>query len=280
MSEFFSNLILNIGITDVIDICLLTYVFYKVIGLIRQTRAQQLLKGLLILLVFFVLSDFFNLYAINWILTETMTVGIISFIVLFQPEIRRVLEVVGRGNIVKPRFMTIDNDNARHLISEFISALEYFSESETGALIVLEKQTQLTDIMETGTVINAKVSDELMKNIFYEGAPLHDGAIIVRNDRIYAAGCVLPLSNNKFLNKELGTRHRAAIGITEVSDAISLIVSEETGMISIAEEGKIMRNININDLEKRLNELYIHVSEESSIKKIIKSKMARKENVK
>ncbi len=280
MSEFINNLILNIGITDVIDICLLAFIFYKVIGLIRQTRAQQLVKGILIVFVFFVLSDLFNLYAINWILTETMTVGIISFIVLFQPEIRRVLEVVGRGNLVKPRFMTIDSEKANHLIAEFIAAIEFFASKKTGALIVIERQTQLTDIMETGVVINGKISDEFIKNIFYEGAPLHDGAIIVRNDRIYAAGCVLPLSNNKFLNKELGTRHRAAIGITEVSDALSLIVSEETGMISIAEEGKISRNITLKDLEKRLHDLYVILPEDNNIKNIIKSKIARKENVK
>ena len=214
----------------------------------------------------FFLSDVLNLYALNWILRQTMTLGVIALVVVFQPELRRGLEYVGRSKIVKAPFGQLDKEKAKNITDEFVKAVESFSSTRTGALIILERETSLTDIAETGTVIEADISAQLLGNIFYEGAPLHDGAVIIRGDQIFAAGCVLPLTENKDLNKSLGTRHRAGIGITENSDAIAMIVSEETGIISMAIDGKLTRFLDTKTVEKTLLNLYITDSDDNSFK--------------
>ncbi len=170
------------------------------------------------------------------------------------------MEYVGRSKLVKAPFGQFDKDKAKNITAHFIKAVDDFSANKVGALIILERETSLTDIAETGTILNAEISTELLGNIFYEGAPLHDGAVIVRGDKIYAAGCVLPLTQNKNLSKELGTRHRAGIGITENSDAITLIVSEETGIISIAVDGKLSRFLDIKTVEKTLLNLFLNAT--------------------
>jgi diadenylate cyclase len=257
MSEIFDNIISGVGITDVIDVAIVAFVIYKVLGFIRETRALQLVKGLLVLVLITVLSDKFNLYTLNWILRNTISLGVIALVIVFQPELRRALEYVGRSKFITPQFAQIDKERVKVITTAIIKAVDFFSSDKVGALIIMERETVLNDIAETGTRIDAEISTELLGNIFYEGAPLHDGATIVRGDRIYAAGCVLPLTQSKTLSKDLGTRHRAGIGITENSDAIAIIVSEETGIISIAVDGKLSRFLDIKTVEKTLLNIYL-----------------------
>ena len=210
-----------------------------------------------------------------------MTLGVIALVVVFQPELRRGLEYVGRSKIVKAPFGQLDKEKAKTVIDEFAKAVDSFSSTKTGALIILERETALSDIAETGTEVNADITSELLGNIFYEGAPLHDGAVLIRGDKIFAAGCVLPLTGNKNLNKSLGTRHRAGIGITENSDAIAIIVSEETGIISMAVDGKLTRFLDTKTVEKTLLNLYLSNNEDDSFKfSKIFDKLGRKKDAK
>ncbi|MDD6882069.1 MAG: diadenylate cyclase CdaA [Firmicutes bacterium] len=251
MENFFNNIMSSIGITDVLDILIVAFLVYTVLRFIRETRAEQLAKGLLVLVIGTAIADLTHLYTVHWILSNVMTVGMIAVVVLFQPELRRALEKLGRAKLV--RFVgDMDKDEAKNMVVEIAKAIESMSQSKTGALMVIERETTLNDIIETGTVIDAAISAEMIGNIFYEGAPLHDGAMILRGDRLYAAGCVLPLTQNKKLSKELGTRHRAGIGVTETSDALVIIVSEETGVVSLAENGQLTRFIDIKRIEKIL----------------------------
>ncbi|MDD7511275.1 MAG: diadenylate cyclase CdaA [Peptostreptococcaceae bacterium] len=263
MESFLDNITSNIGITDALDILIVSFVIYKILGFIQESRAQQLVKGLLVLVVAFFASDWLHLYTLHWILKGTVTLGVIALVVVFQPELRRGLEYVGQSKIVKP-FSQIDSDEAKQIIDHIITAVLYFSQTNTGALLVFERETPLKDFSDTGTIINAYISAQMLGNIFYEGAPLHDGAVILRSGRIFAAGCVLPLTGNKDLDPELGTRHRAGIGITENSDALTIIVSEETGTISLADHGKLTRNLKRTDLEEILFSLYIGGQESDS----------------
>ena len=257
MKEFFTTLLSGIGITDVLDILVVAFIIYKILGFIRETRAQQLVKGLLAVAVAFAVSELMHLYVLNWIIRAVITWGVIALIVLFQPELRRALEHMGRRTFMPGGFQKLDKTGAKHVIDEMVRAVEYFSETMTGALIVIEREVSLGDIIETGTVLNSEISAEALENIFYKGAPLHDGAVIIRGDKIYAAGCVLPLTTRFDLNKELGTRHRAGIGITENSDAVILIVSEENGVISVAQGGKLQRFLDGKEVEKLLLNIYL-----------------------
>ncbi len=279
MSEIFNNIISGVGITDVIDVVIVAFVIYKVLGFIRETRALQLVKGLLILVLATVLSDKFNLYTLNWILRNTMTLGVIALVIVFQPELRRALEYVGRSKFITPQFAQMDKEKVKVITASIIKAVDYFSSNKVGALIIMERETILNDIAETGTRINAEISTELLGNIFYEGAPLHDGAAIVRGDRVYAAGCVLPLTQSKSLSKELGTRHRAGIGITENSDAIAIIVSEESGIISIAVDGKLSRFLDIKTVEKTLLNTYLSQIHVEKVKVPFLDKIRRRKDV-
>ena len=257
MKEFFANITSDIGIADVLDVLIVAFIIYLVLGFIKETRAQQLVRGLLVLAALFLISDFFELNALNWILKGATTFGLIAVIIIFQPELRRGLEYMGRGSILAGRLARLDKNKAKDVIDAIVEAVDNFSATQTGALIVIEDQVSLGDIVESGTVLNAEVSAELLGHIFYKGSPLHDGATIIRNDKVYAAGCVLPLTGRLDINKELGTRHRAAIGITENSDAVTLIVSEENGVISVARGGKLTRFLDAKELEKTLLNLYL-----------------------
>lgn len=273
MKDIFSNIMSGFGPSSVLDILVVAFLIYKVLGFIRDSRAQQLVKGLVLLVVAFLLSDLLHLYVLNWILRGTMTVGLIAVIILFQPELRRGLERMGRGGIFG-RSGQLDKSKAKKVTDEFVEAIDAFSATKTGALIVIEREVPLGDIAETGTIVDAELTAEMLGNIFYKGAPLHDGAVIIRDDRIYAAGCVLPLTTSLELSKDLGTRHRAAIGITENSDAVVLIVSEENGVISVARGGRLKRFLDSKELEKVLLNLYItgDVDEDSiggKIKKVL-----------
>ncbi|MBR5488442.1 MAG: diadenylate cyclase CdaA [Firmicutes bacterium] len=259
MQEFFYNILTGIGIMDIIDIAIVAYLIYRILMFIRSTRAEQLLKGLIVLVVITLASGLLNLHTLNWILRGIMTLGAVALVVVFQQELRRGLEYLGRTKFLKGSGM--DKDKAKHITHEFIRAIETFSKDRTGALIVLERDTALSEMTESGTIINAEISAELLGNLFYEGSPLHDGAIIIRRDKVYAAGCVLPLTQNTDIGKELGTRHRAGIGITEHSDAVTLIVSEETGIISMAVDGKLQRFLDTKTVEKALLQLYLNEGE-------------------
>lgn len=256
IKDLFRNITAGIGITDILDVLIVAFLAYKVLGFIRETRAEQLAKGILVFFLATFGSYVFNLYTLHYILSNMLQVGLIALVVIFQPELRRALEHLGRSKITTV-FSQVDKDEAKQMIGEFVRAIESMSASRTGALIVIERETLLNDIVETGTIIDAQVSEQMIGNIFYEGSPLHDGALIVRGDRLYAAGCVLPLTQNKGLNKELGTRHRAGIGITENSDALTLIVSEETGVVSIAQDGKLTRFLDMKTVEKMLLNIYL-----------------------
>jgi diadenylate cyclase len=279
MSEIFNNIISGVGITDVIDVAIVAFVIYKVLGFIRETRALQLVKGLLVLVLVTVLSDKFNFYTLNWILRNTLQLGVIALVIVFQPELRRALEYVGRSKFITPQFAQMDKERVKVITAAIIKAVDYFSSNKVGALIIMERETVLEDIAETGTKINAEISTELLGNIFYEGAPLHDGATIVRGDRIYAAGCVLPLTQSKTLSKDLGTRHRAGIGITENSDSIAIIVSEETGIISIAVDGKLSRFLDIKTVEKTLLNIYLSQIPAEKVKVPFLDKIRRRKDV-
>ncbi len=256
METFFNNIVSSIGVTDVLDILIVAFIVYKVFGFIRETRAEQLAKGVVVLIAATLLSSVMHLYTLHWLLSGVMTAGLIALVVIFQPELRRALEHLGRSRFINI-LNDIDKDEAKRMVTEMVKAIESMSASRTGALMVIEKEITLNDIVETGTVIDAAISAEMIGNVFYEGAPLHDGALILRGDRLYAAGCVLPLTQNKELSKELGTRHRAGIGITENSDALVIIVSEETGVISIAQNGELTRFVEAKKVEKVLLDLYL-----------------------
>ncbi len=262
MPEFLTNISANIQISDVLDIAIVTFVIYKIMEFIKETRAQQLVKGLLVLVLATFISGEFQLYTLNWILKGTMTIGVIALVIIFQPELRRGLEYVGRQKILKSPIGEIGKEKAKHIANQLAKAVNIFSDQRIGALIIFEREVALKEISETGTIINADISCELLGNIFYEGSPLHDGAVIVRGGKIYAAGCVLPLTQNKELSKDLGTRHRAGLGITEHSDAMALIVSEETGIISLAVDGKLSRFLDVKSVEKELLNFYLGGLEE------------------
>lgn len=269
MQEFFWNAFSGIRITDIIDILIVAVVVYKLLGLIKQTRAEQLFKGVLLLVVATFLSDLLNLHTINWILKGTVALGAVAILVVFQPELRRGLEYLGRSKFVNAPFEQMDKEKGKHITSNIVKAIDSFSRDRVGALIVFERQTNLTDIMESGTIVDAEISDQILGNIFYEGAPLHDGAVIIRDGRVYAAGCVLPLTKNNSISKDLGTRHRAGIGITENSDALTLIVSEETGIISIAEDGQLSRFLDVKTVEKKLLNMYMNIDEGSRPRNVV-----------
>lgn len=257
MVEFFQNVFVGFRLIDVLDIVIVAYLVYKILGFIQETRAQQLVRGLVVLGIVFFLSDFLKLYLLNWLLRNFVTMGLFALIVLFQPELRRGLEQLGRRNIVSGQFRSLDKENAIEVVKEIIAAVDDFSATRTGALIVFERETMLNDIIETGTIVDARISVRLLGNLFYEGSPLHDGAVIIRGDRIHAASCVLPLTEKKNIGRNLGTRHRAGLGVSEVSDALVIVVSEETGVISVAENGNFRRFMDLKSVEKILLGVYM-----------------------
>lgn len=224
-----------------IDILVVSFIFYKGYMLIKETRAEQLLKGVIFIILLIPISELFNLTMLSWILTKTLTIGVITVVVIFQPEVRKALEHLGRTSFVD-KIIYEDEEVMNNVVNEIVDAVEALAAEKTGALIIIEQKTGLGDIINTGNAIDAVVSSALLQNIFVVNTPLHDGATIIRNDRIVAAGCFLPLTSNDKLNKQLGTRHRAGIGVTELTDCLTIIVSEETGIISLAVNGRLLRN--------------------------------------
>lgn len=254
---FLKELFLNMRIRDIIDIAIVAYVVYKLMGLIKETRAEQLIKGIIFILLATQVSEWLGLYTINWILKNTLTVGVIAILVVFQPELRRGLEHIGRSKFFANIFDKSSQEQPTGVIDEIIKAVQMLSQEKIGALIVIERETKLGEVIETGIHLDALVSGELIINTFIPNTPLHDGAMIIREDRIVASGCFLPLTENQGLSKQLGTRHRAGLGITENSDSVVVIVSEETGIISLAMDGKLSRYLDIKSLKQILIDVFI-----------------------
>ena len=239
--SIFSRLSLN----DFLDVCIVAFVFYKIFMFIKDTRAEQLFKGILLLILILQISSIFELHALHWMLVNTLEFGVIASIVVFQPELRTGLERIGRTKI--SFIPKSNNDISQELINdninEIVEALYSLSRQKIGALIVIERETKLNDIINTGTIMNSDISRQLLINIFIPNTPLHDGAVVIKDFKIASSGCFLPLTQRKDLNKDLGTRHRAGIGISETTDSLTLIVSEETGNVSLAKSGKLYKDV-------------------------------------
>ena len=249
---------------NLLDVLLVWYVLYKILTLIKGTKAVQLLKGIFVIIIAKIATTAFGLVTLDWLLDQVINWGFLAIIIIFQPEIRRALEQLGRGKLFQRTTNQQDEEQSR-LIEAMKKSVSYMAKRRIGALISIEKETGLNEYIETGIKMNAEISSELLINIFIPNTPLHDGAVIMQKDKITAAACYLPLSESAFISKELGTRHRAALGLSEVTDAIVVIVSEETGAISIAVDGKIDRNIPIDEFEVKLRNLWFGPAQESNL---------------
>ncbi len=279
--EYVGNQLKSITIVDIIDIAIVAFLLYWVFRFVSGRRAGKLLIGLVILVAFLGVSTILDMRALNFILTNLFSVGVVAIVIVFQPELRSALEKVGIESLnfgnLKGKLDNDQNTKIRAAVSEICIAAEELSHTKTGALIVFERNSRLGDYIRTGTTVDALASSFLIGNIFFNKAPLHDGAVIIREGRVHAAGCFLPLSTNNEIVKELGTRHRAAIGISENSDAVALVVSEETGKISVALDGSLKRNFNAKTLEAYLTSLLIK-EEKQTITNRVKGKFKRKQN--
>lgn len=258
-----------IGIGDVLDILVVAVLIYQVIKLIKETRAIQLLKGIAALVLMYFAAYNLNMRTLKFIMQNVLATGVLALVIIFQPELRRMLEHVAQSKLGKLNLFTStpEKDNQEtaaqlKAIEVITSACEYLAKTKTGALVVFERETKLGEIVKTGTVVDAAPSLELIGNLFFVNSPLHDGAMIIRSGRVCAAGCFLPLSQNYTISKEMGTRHRAALGMSENSDAVIVVVSEETGTISVAESGVIERNFSTEQLAKRLRREMLHADED------------------
>ena len=250
--------LLSARVPDIIDILIVAFLIYKLIGIIRRTNSHKIAKGVVVVLLVLWVSDWLNLTVINFIISKTVEVGLLALVILFQPELRRALERVGSGSIMNLFRGDVHVQTIDTAITQTVIACTAMSKNKTGALIVFERLNKLDNQINTGTIVNSDTTAELLKNIFYNKAPLHDGAVIISEGRIAAAGCMLPLSNNQNLSRDLGMRHRAGIGMSEHSDAVVAIVSEETGAVSLAVDGMLKRHLSAETFEKILrNELII-----------------------
>ena len=258
------NSLKSMSFTAIIDILVVAFIFYKGYMLIKETRAEQLLKGIAFIIILIPISAILNLSMLYFILSKTLTIGIISVVIIFQPEIRRALEHLGRSAF-EDKHGFVDKEQRNIYVNEIVNAVSNLADSKIGALIAIEQGTGLGEIISSGTIIEAKITSNLLENIFVVNTPLHDGATIIGKDKILAAGCVLPLTNNKEINKKLGTRHRAGIGLSEISDALVIIVSVETGIISLAINGRLTRNYDKDRLRSILLKIMDH-REEKNVK--------------
>ena len=234
------------------DILLVAVAIYYLLRLLRGTRAMQVLKGLVVLGALVLCTRLLGLATLHWLLVQTLLPGVIALVIIFQPELRLALEQMGRGGFWTPSLQSLEREEITRLVGELVGAARYFSQNRVGALIALERQVGLNDIIQTGRAINGLVSDELLRTIFFPGTPLHDLAVVIRGNRVVAAGCLLPLTERQDIAVSLGTRHRAALGLSELTDALVLMVSEETGAISLAMDGKLFSNLTPEALQQRL----------------------------
>lgn len=262
--EYLNNavsLLRSMRLSDFIDVIIVAFICYKVIGLIKKTNSTKLAKAVIILLILLWVSGVMRLYVINFITRTAVEIGLLALVILFQPELRRMLERIGNSSITGLFSKELESLSTESTITQTVLACTEMARSRTGALIVFERVTPLDDQMNTGTIIDADTTAELLKNLFYDKAPLHDGAVIIRDGRVAAAGCMLPLSSNTNLSRDLGMRHRAGIGISEHSDAVIAIVSEESGAISVAVDGMLKRHLTAETFEKLLRNELIRESE-------------------
>lgn len=238
-------------LSNIVDIALVWFVIYKLIMLIRGTKAVQLLKGITVIIVVRILSSLLRLHTLEWLMDQALTWGFLAIIIIFQPELRRALEQIGRGSLFSRSGMQEETEK-ESVVNAIVKATEYMAKRRIGALISTERETGMGDYIETGIFMDAQASSELLINIFIPNTPLHDGAVIMQGDKIKAAACYLPLSESAFISKELGTRHRAALGISEVTDSLTIIVSEETGQISLTKNGELHRDLKADRLRELL----------------------------
>ena len=280
--EWMVSIAMNFQFKDAVDIIIVAFLIYGVVKLVRETRAGQLVKGLFLLFVLFIISSYFNLVMVSRVLTYFFQFAFVAILIVFQPEIRKALEQVGRNNVgqsiaavVTGRDRSYDRAQIRKAINAVVDGVGILQQLKMGALIVFERKTKLGDIIETGTQINCEPSGQIVGNIFFNKAPLHDGAMIIRDGMIHAAGCILPLTKNTSVSAELGTRHRAALGVSEESDAVVVVVSEETGQISVAVNGVLARRFTRDTLRDVLEGYLIPQEEASTVRRkfgVLKSK--------
>ena len=280
--EWMVSIAMNFQFKDAVDIIIVAFLIYGVVKLVRETRAGQLVKGLFLLVVLFIISSYFNLVMVSRVLTYFFQFAFVAILIVFQPEIRKALEQVGRNNVgqsiaavVTGRDRSYDRAQIRKAINAVVDGVGILQQLKMGALIVFERKTKLGDIIETGTQINCEPSGQIVGNIFFNKAPLHDGAMIIRDGMIHAAGCILPLTKNTSVSAELGTRHRAALGVSEESDAVVVVVSEETGQISVAVNGVLARRFTRDTLRDVLEGYLIPQEEASTVRRkfdVLKSK--------
>lgn len=261
----------DLTLTDIIEILILAFIIYHIVNWIKNTRAWMLVKGIIVLCVFSIIASIMNFNVILWIISKTINVGIIAVIIVFQPELRKALEQLGRKNIVSS-FIPFDDQKEKNdrfsdkTIQEIVRATFELAKTKTGALMVIEQNIVLSEYERTGITIDSAISSQLLINIFEHNTPLHDGAVLIRGNRIVAATCYLPLSDNMELSKDLGTRHRAGVGISEVSDSLTITVSEETGKVSIAIGGVLIRNVDGDYLKNKLHSFQKKSQEVKKIK--------------
>lgn len=276
------SIAMNFQFKDAVDIIIVAFLIYGVVKLVRETRAGQLVKGLFLLVILFIISSYFNLVMVSRVLAYFFQFAFVAILIVFQPEIRKALEQVGRNNVgqsiaavVTGRDCSYDRAQIRKAINAVVDGVGILQQLKMGALIVFERKTKLGDIIETGTQINCEPSGQIVGNIFFNKAPLHDGAMIIRDGMIHAAGCILPLTKNTSVSAELGTRHRAALGVSEESDAVVVVVSEETGQISVAVNGVLARRFTRDTLRDVLEGYLIPQEEASTVRRkfgVLKSK--------
>lgn len=280
--EWMVGIAMNFQFKDAVDIIIVAFLIYGVVKLVRETRAGQLVKGLFLLVILFIISSYFNLVMVSRVLAYFFQFAFVAILIVFQPEIRKALEQVGRNNVgqsiaavVTGRDRSYDRAQIRKAINAVVDGVGILQQLKMGALIVFERKTKLGDIIETGTQINCEPSGQIVGNIFFNKAPLHDGAMIIRDGMIHAAGCILPLTKNTSVSAELGTRHRAALGVSEESDAVVVVVSEETGQISVAVNGVLARRFTRDTLRDVLEGYLIPQEEASTVRRkfgVLKSK--------
>lgn len=280
--EWMVSIAMNFQFKDAVDIIIVAFLIYGVVKLVRETRAGQLVKGLFLLVILFIISSYFNLVMVSRVLAYFFQFAFVAILIVFQPEIRKALEQVGRNNVgqsiaavVTGRDRSYDRAQIRKAINAVVDGVGILQQLKMGALIVFERKTKLGDIIETGTQINCEPSGQIVGNIFFNKAPLHDGAMIIRDGMIHAVGCILPLTKNTSVSAELGTRHRAALGVSEESDAVVVVVSEETGQISVAVNGVLARRFTRDTLRDVLEGYLIPQEEASTVRRkfdVLKSK--------
>ncbi|TYR78125.1 TIGR00159 family protein [Priestia megaterium] len=247
----------------VIDVLLVWFVIYKLIMVIRGTKAVQLLKGIIVIVAVRFISDFLGLNTLQWLMDQALTWGFLAVIIIFQPEVRRALEQLGRGSLFSKSNLP-EEDERMLTVEAVVKATHYMAKRRIGALISIERETGMNDYIETGILLNSNISSELLINLFIPNTPLHDGAVILQRNQVAAAACYLPLSESPFISKELGTRHRAAVGISEVTDSITVVVSEETGGISVTKNGELYRELTIETLKEMLEKELVTASRATS----------------